>query len=352
MKNASPAMVALLEQSGARDFWSARCVEIATKVGLVLRYTEADVSLKLPEVPGVIFRHDGARVTFGGVKETLGPEVDDTTLDLAPIDTDGGTDPGISVPPQFSNLPPLMVMAQNGLFDRAAIAIWRALAPLPGPTVSDLVPDDPNAGPVDRILTYTPTGAIERFYGEVGPVRSPTETRLVLTIKSALNVLNANFPRYVYRPGCVWDLYGQGCGINRGNFEFLGIAFAPASTRTMVVGEPQSTGPQFSQRPEGYFDEGVIRFLSGANAFVRRTVREHRGNVFHLALPLPYPIVGHEEFVLTPGCDKTFGTCGSRFGNQARFRGFPHVPPPDSMTGTKMKDVTEERLRLPAPVEE
>jgi hypothetical protein len=44
------------------------------------------------------------------------------------------------------------------------------------------------------------------------------------------------------------------------------------------------------------------------------------------------PCVG-DAFTAAQGCDHTLATCQSKFANQARFRGFPYVPPPQIVTG-------------------
>ena len=49
-------------------------------------------------------------------------------------------------------------------------------------------------------------------------------------------------------------------------------------------------------------------------------------------MPLPnVPAVG-DTFSVFPGCDKTKTTCAGKFSNIARFRGFPFVPVPETIT--------------------
>lgn len=36
---------------------------------------------------------------------------------------------------------------------------------------------------------------------------------------------------------------------------------------------------------------------------------------------------------MTAGCDKSFATCRSKFGNGINFRGFPHLPGNDFIVG-------------------
>jgi len=355
MKTALPALVALLEQSGARRFWSTRAVEIVTRYGFTLRYTEADVSLQFPEKGAAVFRHDGARVTIGAVSEKPGLQVDDLTIKLAPIDTAGGTDPGVTGTVAQPLLPaPLLIAAQNGLFSAgASVTVWRAFAPMPGPildpTFTDpnaLLPNNVNASPQSRVLIFNATGALERFTGYVGKVTVPTETRIELTVKSALNLLAADFPRYVYRPGCVWPLFGTGCGLRREDFELPGAVAIGSTLSSIRADAVRTVGAR--NKPPGYFDEGVIRFTTGLNSFVRRTVKQHPGDGnFELTMPLPYPPAQGDQFVLSPGCDKTYGGGCAKLSNQARYRGFPNVPPEAAITGTKMKDLTDVVVKVP-----
>lgn len=343
MKAATPALIALLEQSGARHFWSTRCVEIATRFGVTLRYTEADVHIVLPETGAAVYRMDGARLTVSGTTQKLGLDVDVLDLTLAPVESAGGVDPG-ATPPLPSGVS-LYRAARNGLLDRAQVTVWRAFAAMPGPSFGDLVPVDPNAGPETRVLTYTPVGALKWFVGFLAPA-DLTESLLAYRVESATSLLNIDFPRHVYRRGCGWDLYGAGCGVSRAAHAYPCL-MTSISTRLVVAAISPSVGPHFHSRANGYFDEGVLEVRTGRNAFVRRGIKQHEGANFTLTQPLPFAPAQYDEFIVVPGCDKTYDTCGAKFSNQARFRGFPHLPRPDSLTGTKMKDVTEKRIRVP-----
>ena len=349
MKAATPALEALLEAPGVRDFWTTRCVSITTLFGRTLHYTEADVSIVLPETGPVVYRHDGARIKVGYAKRKLGLEVDALDLAFAPVDSDGTPDPAATPALSVS----LYRAARNGLLDRAHVVVRRAFAPMPGPTHGDLVPVDPNAGPGARVLTFTPTGSLWWFEGHLA-AGELTESLLAYKINPPTKLLNANFPRHVYRRGCGWDLYGPGCGVSREAFTYRG-EMTSLATRTEVVGvTPSHLGTSIDFPPNGFFDEGVLTVEGGDNAFVRRGIKIHQGGVFTLAQPLPFPPKQGDSFNVVPGCNKTWDVCGAKFSNQHHFRGFPHLPKPDSLTGTKMKDVTEKKIRVPEkdPVEE
>ncbi|MBX3024942.1 phage BR0599 family protein [bacterium] len=132
----------------------------------------------------------------------------------------------------------------------------------------------------------------------------------------------------------MWDLYGAGCGVKRAQLTHLGKV-KQGSTRLRIEGyqAPGQSGANFDTRVAGYFNEGVLEMLSGDNVYVRRGIRAHTGGgILELTQPLPYEPAVRDIFRAVPGCDKTWETCGSRFANQARYRGFPYLPTPDSIT--------------------
>jgi uncharacterized phage protein (TIGR02218 family) len=80
----------------------------------------------------------------------------------------------------------------------------------------------------------------------------------------------------------------------------------------------------------GLFRAGSLRWMSGANAGVMQDVRDHyleSGDVvIVLWAAAPQPPTAGDAFILTAGCDKSFGACRDRFANVLNFRGFPHMP--------------------------
>ncbi|NKB51644.1 MAG: DUF2163 domain-containing protein [Rhizobiaceae bacterium] len=82
----------------------------------------------------------------------------------------------------------------------------------------------------------------------------------------------------------------------------------------------------------GWFAHGQLTWLSGENTGLSveisssRSDRDDRLNLWK-AMPSA-PAIG-DTFSITAGCDKSFKTCRSKFANQLRFRGFPHMPGTD-----------------------
>lgn len=101
---------------------------------------------------------------------------------------------------------------------------------------------------------------------------------------------------------------------------------------------------------EGWFAFGVATWGSGKREGLRDRVvtAERLGGVDVLGFAA---VVGDwveagDALVLTAGCDRRFATCGAKFGNAERFRGFPHIPgndfvlrypkPGDALDGRKL----------------
>jgi len=80
-----------------------------------------------------------------------------------------------------------------------------------------------------------------------------------------------------------------------------------------------------------WFDYGVLRWLSGANAGLRVEVKSQTGDVIELRDAMNAEITAGDLFRLSIGCDKRFSTCKGKFGNAVNFRGEPHVPGTDAV---------------------
>jgi uncharacterized phage protein (TIGR02218 family) len=80
---------------------------------------------------------------------------------------------------------------------------------------------------------------------------------------------------------------------------------------------------------DGWFTQGRLQWLSGANAGLAVEVKEHRvADDVRLSLwqKMPSRLAMGDAFTVTAGCDKRFATCREKFANSLNFRGFPHLP--------------------------
>ncbi|MEZ5937571.1 MAG: DUF2163 domain-containing protein [Hyphomonadaceae bacterium] len=86
----------------------------------------------------------------------------------------------------------------------------------------------------------------------------------------------------------------------------------------------------------GWFSGGDLEWTSGANAGLKARIVRHRlaggGEAeIELMVALPGAIAPGDAASLSAGCDGAFSTCRNKFANTVNFRGFPHMPGPDSV---------------------
>ena len=81
-----------------------------------------------------------------------------------------------------------------------------------------------------------------------------------------------------------------------------------------------------------WFAYGSLVWTTGVNAGLSAELsgsQSAEDDVIKLWQAMPELPTPGDQFVLTAGCDKSFGTCRSKFANGLNFRGCPHMPGTD-----------------------
>ncbi len=134
----------------------------------------------------------------------------------------------------------------------------------------------------------------------------------------------------VYGRRCDAALGDGRCGVDLGAYRAEGAVLAVLSETRLTVSGMDGFAP-------GYCRYGTLAFSSGANAGAVADIEDHRrdGGTVTVSLWLPpaLPAAVGDTFVVTAGCDKSFGMCRQRFSNGINFRGFPHMPGSDFAFG-------------------
>lgn len=284
MKQMSPELTALFNSSD--QFYKADLFTWSFVDGTILRTTNADVDLK---VGTDIFKSCAPAIERTKVTSKVGVEADSVDLTLTPSATD--TVNGAS----------WQLAARLGYLDGAEVLIETAYGKT-WPTV---------------------VGKLHVFEGQTSDVE-PERSSILVTVKSALELLAQPFPRNLYQSVCLHTVYDTGCGVSKASYTFTGaIVDSPAPTLTSFkTGHGQAVG---------YFDQGVITFTSGPNAGLKRTVKSYDPAIgFSFALPLPQMPMAGDIISVFAGCDRTLATCRAKFTNSDRFRGFPYIPNPET----------------------
>lgn len=264
-----------------------------------IRATQVPVEVLFLAPGGYVGINDAVLWKRTGTKVSIGTNVDKMTLNFYP-----------SIGQALTGLPWPQAVAQGAL-DGAHIVVERAA-----------LTDWANALEAPEKDTAVPVGSTVIFSGRVSHTE-PSRNEIVVEVTSDLELLNVQVPRNLYQPGCIHTLFDSGCTLSKATFSVGGTVTA-GSTKSLVVASGLA-------QASGYFDLGTVKFTSGANSGLTRSVKTHllSGPSLELVLPLPsLPGVG-DTFTVTPGCDKKSATCTAKFANLVHFRGFPFVPVPE-----------------------
>lgn len=131
---------------------------------------------------------------------------------------------------------------------------------------------------------------------------------------------------------CDADLGDARCGI-----DLSSPLFAADGTIAAVTSQRAFTVSGIGSYEAGWFARGIATFTTGANAGRRAEIKRHVVDGAAHAIELWQPMLGSiaagNGIRLTSGCDKQPDTCATRFANLVRYRGFPHIPGNDFVTG-------------------
>lgn len=283
MRTASPQLIAMLNED---QFVMADLYTITTVQGDVFRYTNYDFDLV---VAGQIYSSGGPIISRDGISLSLGIEVDNLSISIDCIDDNEWN--GINVVQAF----------HNGQLDGARFKLERIFMDMNTPT-------------------DTSAGTIKLFEGRI--IEPDLDRNSIqASVASDLDELNVQMPRNLYQPSCTNTLFDTACGLLRQNF-MVQTTIESGSTAARILCQVN--------QPQGWFTQGVIEFLDGGNAGLKRTVRMHESGALLLTLPLLEPPQAGQRIKIYPGCDKRLETCQNRFNNFASFRGAPFIPVPET----------------------
>lgn len=288
-----PSMATWL--ASARSALVVDAYTIITVTGTVARWIGADFDFTVPDVTARSFVR-GPLFVRGQVKQTVGLSVDNLSLKVYPNLERGAVMLGAQT---------LLQAAQVGLLRGATLQLERLVF-------------------ASGLNDYQ--GLWVEFAGTLA-VKSTAGGIITADVLSELNLLDKPMPPDVYQAQCKNTLFDSGCGLNRTAWRVPGIADAAGlSGLTAKSGFASSLG----QGP-GWFDQGTVQFLTGANAGVKRTVKSFNAGTFAFALPWPQTIVTGDTFEAYPGCSRSKDTCQNKFNNLLRFRGEPFIPQPETV---------------------
>ena len=190
-----------------------------------------------------------------------------------------------------------------------------------------------------RVNWQDPAQRVILRRGAVGQIRRG-RVAFVAEMRSLAHVLGQAVGRS-YQATCDAALGDARCGVDLDDAEFSAIGAVVAVLRDRAF-----TASGIDAYASGWFALGTVEWTSGANAgrVAEVGVHDALGGVVTLTLlePPVRPVAEGDAFVARAGCDKRIGTCGSKFGNVANFRGFPHIPGTDAVIRYATRDGAHE----------
>lgn len=295
MKNASSSLIAFLNSlSPGVQPYIADLLTIIQVGGATTRLTSApgdvlSTSQAISKTDANVYTFLGdSGVSFirGQVTQSVGLEVDNMPLTIiAPTSV---TIAGVPWP----------TLARQGGFDGAKIVVERLFMATWGDTSK---------------------GTVIVFSGNSGEVYS-TRNAVQITVMAATNILALPMPRIIYQPGCNHMLYDTGCTLLQATYTSTGTAHAGSTASSIATG---------LSHVDHYYELGAITFTSGVNSGISRSILTYISNVATVAPPFPSAPATGDSFSIYPGCDKSQGTCTTKFANLSHFMGLPYVPTPE-----------------------
>ena len=176
--------------------------------------------------------------------------------------------------------------------------------------------------------------------GSLGEVRR-TGSAFTAEVRGLAHYLQQPKGR-LYQYGCDADVGDGRCGVNlaASGYTGTGVVTALRSVRRFAVSGLDAFAAN-------WFLRGLLSWTSGANAGRSIEVKQHSvdgAGVVEIELwqAMAQDVVAGDGFTVTAGCDKQFETCRVKFANGVNFRGFPHMPGNDFVTGRVSSDGTND----------
>lgn len=195
----------------------------------------------------------------------------------------------------------------------------RVTLPADDPLVKKFIAYLPERQVLLTILQFHRSDAgFERIPVFIGTVNSVDfeNGEAVLSCQPVTKGLTRSVPWQSYKALCNWPLYGPGCGVLRTAFQ-TALPTGPQFVSGDIVRDNA-----FSLLSNGWFANGYIEVVETRET---RFILSHTTNELRIIYPLTSYVEGMEVRAYA-GCDRTEGTCRTKFNNIENYLGFNRVP--------------------------
>lgn len=170
------------------------------------------------------------------------------------------------------------------------------------------------------------------FEGYITGNLSYSQGTLQIECLSVLSLLQRGFPRLIYDPLCQHNLYSIGtfaCNVSKISKKVTGSVDDSVTEFRLV-----NSLFAYSAYGENYWLGGELKFVTGLNSGVTRSIRLHGDGFVEFRSKFPETAVTGNSFEVYPGCSKTSVSCISKFNNLINYFGFEHIPTPETIYAT------------------
>ena len=161
-------------------------------------------------------------------------------------------------------------------------------------------------------------------YGHLGEVR--TSDSFLAEFRSLSQLLSQTIGSTITRD-CRAELGDTKCKITLASYTQTG-SVAAVTDRSKFTDTTRTEA-------DSYFKYGLLTWTSGNNNGYSMEVKLYTLSTgeFELFEPMPFDVVAGDAYSVYAGCDKFLATCKAKFNNVVNFRGEPHVPTQDQISG-------------------
>lgn len=293
-----------------RNVLKADCFAVTLPTGTVMYVTEGQFDITIPAgTPGwsdstrTFKAMQYGRWKRGAITSEAGSKATANTMSLTCIPQQNTAYPGLSVG--------ILNAALNHLFDAATVWVYTVYMPMGG------------YGNVSN-------GVETKFQGTITRIPGIGRNLIEFECADPLYLLNMKVPSRLLQVQCPWSFVDSNCNIPASDYT-VNFTASGASTQTNLT--PTSAFTQAA----GYFTQGVVTCLTGANAGLSQTVKLHAGGILTAMVPWLLPVSPGDTFSVIKGCDKTLTMCkaivkasGATIDNSINFGGAPFSPVPST----------------------
>lgn len=137
-----------------------------------------------------------------------------------------------------------------------------------------------------------------------------------------------------FTPTCRWAFGSPECGIDLGPLTESGSVTAIVARSSRLNATKRIFVDSARVEADGYFNNGELVWLTGANAGQVAKVKANVGMQIQLWDVMLDDIEAGDTYEIVPGCDKLKATCQDTWSNYINFGGFPDVPGTDEILKT------------------